>query len=90
MHKKTPVLESLFHKVTGLLKRDSCFPVNVANFFKNNYFEEHLRMATSESQFFWNRFMIRQAVLFWRLMKTLTILAGTQMFKIKGKTSFSS
>ena len=50
---KAPVLESLFNKVhtlrhATLLKErlhHRCFPVNVANFFKNTYFEKHLGAA---------------------------------------------
>ena len=52
----TPMLESLFNKVADLnasnfIKkrlRHRYFPVNIAEFFKNIYFEEHLRTAASE------------------------------------------
>ena len=54
IHRKTSVLESLFNKVTGL---QACnftkkrlqhrrFPENIAN-----YFEKHLRTATSDSSY---------------------------------------
>ena len=36
-HKKPPVLEPLFNKVTDLLKRDSTPPVKTCEIFKNNY-----------------------------------------------------
>ena len=58
---ETPVLESLFIKVTDLnpkipnfikkrLQR-RCFPVNNREIFKNTYFQEHLRTASSERCF---------------------------------------
>ena len=37
IHKKPPVLEPLFNKVTDLLKRDSTPPVKTCEIFKNNY-----------------------------------------------------
>ena len=52
VHRKTPMFESLFNKVADLfslatlLKRDSptCFFLcAICEFFKNTYFEEHLR-----------------------------------------------
>ena len=51
VHRKTPVLESLFNKVAGLqacnfikkrLQR-KCFPVKFAKFLRTNLFTEHLR-----------------------------------------------
>ena len=50
---KALVLESLFNKVAHLKAcnfikerlHHRCFPVNVANFFKNTYFEKHLGAA---------------------------------------------
>ena len=43
-HKKTPVLESLFNKVVPT----QVFPRKYCKFFKDTYFEEHLRTAASE------------------------------------------
>ena len=51
IHRKIPALESLFNivaawKTCNFIKkklRQSCFPMNFAEFFKNIYFEEHLR-----------------------------------------------
>ena len=51
IHRKTPVLHSLFNKVAGLLTSNfikkwlkrRCFPVNVANFLRTAFFIEHLR-----------------------------------------------
>ena len=50
IHRKTPVSESLFHKVAGLKaynfnkKRllQRCFPVNIAKFLRTALFIEHL------------------------------------------------
>ena len=56
IHRKTPVLESLFNKVTGLQvclfirKRlqHKCFSTcDICELFKNTYFGEHLRIAAS-------------------------------------------
>ena len=51
IHRKTPVLESLFSKVAGLkacnfIKKrlqHRCFPVNIAKFLRAAIFIEHLR-----------------------------------------------
>ena len=50
IHKKTPVLESLFNKVVDLqpchfIKKrllDRCFPVSITNFLRAFFFPEHL------------------------------------------------
>ena len=52
---ETPVLESLFNNAADLQVCDfikkrlqhRCFPVIIAKFFKNTYFEEHLQTAAS-------------------------------------------
>ena len=49
------VLESLFNKVAylkacNLIKKrlqHGCFPVNIAKFLRNTYFEEHIQTAAS-------------------------------------------
>ena len=54
MHRKTPVLESLFKKLQTfrsgtLLKRDfikKVFSCEYCEIFKNTYFEEHLQTTT--------------------------------------------
>ena len=51
IHRKTPVLDSLFDKVAGLQTsnfikkwlRHRCFPVNVANFLRTVFSIEHLQ-----------------------------------------------
>ena len=51
IHKKTPVLESLFNKVTGLHAcncirnrlQQRCFPVNIAKCLRTAFLIEHLR-----------------------------------------------
>ena len=55
IHRKTPVLDSLFNKVAGLQTCNSiknglqhrCFPVNVANFLRIAFSIEHLRWLLS-------------------------------------------
>ena len=52
LHSKTPVLESPFNKVVGLplyLKETptQVFSYEIYVFFKNTYFEEHLRTTAS-------------------------------------------
>ena len=54
IHRKTPVLESLFNKVAGLqtcnyLKKTPTpvFSCKCSKIFKNTQFEEHLRTADS-------------------------------------------
>ena len=50
IHRKTPVLESLFNKAVGLQScdfikkrlRHRCFPVNIAKFLRTAFFIEHL------------------------------------------------
>ena len=50
-HRKAPVLESLFHKVTGLKTGNSikkklqhkCFPVKFAKVFRTPFFTEQLQ-----------------------------------------------
>ena len=42
IHRKTPILESLFNNVANLWKRDSNTGVFLLRNLKNNYFEEHL------------------------------------------------
>ena len=50
IYRKTPALESLFHKVAGLKTcnfnkvrlQHRCFPVNIANFFETAFFIEHV------------------------------------------------
>ena len=53
-HRKAPVLESFFNKLTGLrlatsLKKTptQMFSGEICEDFKNPYFEEHLQMAAS-------------------------------------------
>ena len=55
MHRKTPVLESLFNKVADLKTGNFTKKIPTQVFFckyckivKNTYFEEHLPMAASE------------------------------------------
>ena len=51
MHRKTPVLQSLFNNVAGLQFRNfrkkrlqqRCFPMNYAKFLGEHFFIEHLR-----------------------------------------------
>ena len=58
--RKTPVLESLFHKVVGPRRRSFIkkrlqyrrFPVTLAKAFKNIYFEEYLQTTASKNQHF--------------------------------------
>ena len=40
---KTPVLESLFSEVAGLLGRHGCFPVKFVKLLRTSFFTEHLR-----------------------------------------------
>ena len=50
VHKKTPVLESLFNKVAGLKAyifiqkrhQHSCFPVNIAKYLRTDFFIDYL------------------------------------------------
>ena len=60
-HSETSVLvESLYNEVAGLkvcsllIKRlqHKCFTVKIFQIFKNTYFEEHLRTATSVKAYF--------------------------------------
>ena len=54
IHRKAPVLESLFNKVAGvipttLLKKrlqHRCFPVNIAKFLRTSFFIEHLHISS--------------------------------------------
>ena len=46
----SPILESLFNNFIKKKLQHRCFPVNISKFFKNIYFEEHLRTAVSNLQ----------------------------------------
>ena len=79
-HRKTPVLESLFNKNSGLrlttqLKSDSStgFSFEILQVFKSTYFGEHLQTADS---FFGRRSLIRIVRMFlWTVWKVLCSIA---------------
>ena len=51
IHRKTPVLESFFNKVTDLQTPTQVFSCEYCEIFKNTYFEEHLQTTASASVF---------------------------------------
>ena len=70
IHRKTPMLESLFNKVAGLqgcsfIKKrlqHRCFFCEYYKLFKNSYFEEHLKTAASVLNGYFRTTIFREAI----------------------------
>ena len=45
IHRKTPVLESIFNNVAGLNCLKACNIENIRKILRNAYFKEHLRVS---------------------------------------------